>query len=661
MTDSPVPISQAVRRAQAFANSITSNPYCYLFVSDPSAGDGTVPDLVPGSFDSTDTVPRNTMIEGRLVNSAAVAIRNLPYVPGLVYDTYDDQVDLSTATWYAVVNADSYSHVWECLENAGGANSSVQPVFAQVTDPGSAVTTSDGYRWRYSYSVDSATVAALSTSDHFPLVPNSTVVEASIPGSIETILVQDGGKLYNNHMTGTFQSSDVRYGSNTLLYQVTNSNASSVPGFYTGCVMTISSGTGIGQFKVVTDYSVNALGNFVEVESAFDTPPTNGSGWELNPSVLVTGSGSETTNVVAQALVNSSSSNSIYTVEVLDPGENYSWAEAVVVANAVVGVSIEANLRAIIPPPGGLGYDPARELGATAVTVSATLANTEGDLLPANGTFRVLGLIREPTFSNVALTITDPTGTLQTDESLTFFNPVKVAQNVSSTGTDAVLTGDTHSILTLITNTAMVWVSNSTTGFLGEVSAVTNASSITLTSNTPYATSGMDLYLANPKDTVASVSIPVSSSNCYLGTISSPYANSGDYVYGSVSGVSGIVDSVTRSDVVKDFETFVQLNKYRVTVLAGSFVPGEVVAQGNTTATVHSYSNSFLYVSNQVGIVSTGVNVVGETSGAIGTVTTTYSPELVPWTGTIEYAEYVEPVERSPETTEQFVFAFRFS
>ena len=115
------------------------------------------------------------------------------------------------------------------------------------------------------------------------------------------------------------------------------------------------------QNRTITNYISNSNGNFVVLNSSLTTP-TNGSQYQIYPKIEITGSGTETVNAVARALINSSSSNSIYRVEFLERGQNYTYVTARPLANSVVPVSREADLRVIHPPKGGHGYDVYREL-----------------------------------------------------------------------------------------------------------------------------------------------------------------------------------------------------------------------------------------------------------------------------------------------------------
>jgi hypothetical protein len=65
----------------------------------------------------------------------------------------------------------------------------------------------------------------------------------------------------------------------------------------------------------------------------------------------------------------------------------------------IYGTGSGANVRAVLPPKYGHGYNSAKELGATNVMVAMKIGEidtTEGGLISSNTTFRQYGLLRDP-------------------------------------------------------------------------------------------------------------------------------------------------------------------------------------------------------------------------------------------------------------------------
>ncbi len=654
MTSYIASTSYSVDRAQHFMAALQIDPY-YLFVADHRPSTNTsLPNITQASSNSY-YAPWQQMLFGKQVTTLCLGIMNNPYTYGSVYDQYDDQVDMTSLTPYAIVNAGSYFHVFKCLYNNNGLPSTVQPDFTQAIAANSFFyETSDEYKWMYVCSSNSSLVKDVGTSDFFPLTTNNTVAAAAVSGVVPVIQVEDGGKLYNNHSAGTFQAADVRVNAVQTLYQLSNSQIATTNGYYTGCVLLITGGTGVGQFATVTSYYSTNTGNYANLDSTFLVPPTNGSTWELMPGVTLKSDGTQSVNVVARALVNSLSSNSISSIEVLQPGAGYfNIFNADVTANAVVGVTSTAVVRAILPPPGGHGANQAEELNASVILVGCTLANTEGGKIPATNTYRTIGLLRDPLFANVQVGLTASMGIMTAGEDVSVLNLTFGAANASLNSASVVVQADTR----MFTANSLVLFTTAGEQYLATVASVTNSTSMNLTANA--------LFSVNAAANAYAVNV-VSNGICTIVTSSSNVAISnvapfkiGQALYGQSSGGGGTISTINRSGMAKDFTTFVQLNKYAVTMLGGSFIQNETVFQGNTTGLVHSYANGMLYISNQSHpFVVPGNNITGNTSGAIAQPLTAYNPELTVGTGLIEYIETVPVITRSAAESETWIVFF---
>lgn len=649
----------SVGRAAAFVAQITGNTHGgYLFVGDHRPSSNTTVPLLSEASSNTYYEPWQQMLYGKKVQYSSVAVQNWPYEIGTAYAMWDDQADMTGQQWYAVVNAGSYYHVFGCLDNANGANSTVQPSFASATAADYLwYTASDGYKWMYLGTTTQAVAANLQTAQYFPLTPNAVAQSAAVSGSVDEVLVTSGGVGYANWLDGTFQASDVRVSASPVTYQLSNSTISSANGFYAGCVMLITSGTGVGQFATVEQFYITQSGNFAVIDSPFPVSPTNGSGWELMPGVTLQSDGTQTDAFVGRALVNAAAANSVWSVQVLDRGAGYLGpVTASVSANAVVGVSNSAVVRAVLPPPGGHGANPALELDASAVLVGCTLSNTEGGLVPATNQYRQFGIVKDPLFANVQLTLANSNSPFILGESVQFLTLSFAANAATVNTTSPVVTMDTRAV----SANALVLITAGSAQFTGTIASVTNSSSANLTVNSSLASTNAVVWVANAQSN-GTLTVPVTSSNVFV-TGMSVTGGPGQTLYGESSGSTGVITAVTRNGVSKSANTFVQLTALQFTSLGGSFSQNEVVLQGNSTALVHSVNGSLLYVSNMSApFVVSGNNVVGNTSGAVGRVTGVLGPELVRGSGLIEYLEGVSPaIQPGPNTSQTFVVTYQF-
>src|SRR6185369_1395173 len=293
-----VPTEFSVDRANAFITYL-GGVQRYLFSADHRPTANTAKSELSQAYSNTSFEPWQQMIFGKIIEHSALGIRNFQYEYGTTYAMWDDQGVMTTVQWYAIVNAGSYSHVFGCLSNANGGVSTIQPDYSTaIASDNLQYIASDGYKWMYYASVPASLAANLATADYFPLVVNTSVTDIAVPGAISEVKVEGGGKGYDNYCKGSFQSTDIKVGSVSTLYQLSNSNISSANGFYQGCVLLITSGTGVGQFSVINEYFVNANGNFANLTSPLSVTPTNGSAWEVMPGVVVRSTGTQTSNVV---------------------------------------------------------------------------------------------------------------------------------------------------------------------------------------------------------------------------------------------------------------------------------------------------------------------------------------------------------------------------
>ena len=84
-------------------------------------------------------------------------------------------------------------------------------------------------------------------------------------------------------------------------------------------------------------------------------------------------------------------------VDLVTSGNVYSTFDSVSgLQNPVSFSGSSANIRPIIPPIGGHGYDPVSELGAHFVMLNIQLSQSEGDDITINNDFRQLGIVVDP-------------------------------------------------------------------------------------------------------------------------------------------------------------------------------------------------------------------------------------------------------------------------
>lgn len=115
-----------------------------------------------------------------------------------------------------------------------------------------------------------------------------------------------------------------------------------------------------------------------------------GSGYTNAASIVITITG-DGFGATAQARVNTVS-NTVSNVAIVQSGSGYTYAELTISGGGGTG----ANLRAIISPTGGHGFDPLREFGGSNLILNPRLQSTEGGTLPVTNDLRQISLIQDP-------------------------------------------------------------------------------------------------------------------------------------------------------------------------------------------------------------------------------------------------------------------------
>jgi len=446
--------------------SETANSVYYVFAAKHTpypGGDSSIPSLT-NSVEDTLTNPYSEMVFGKRVTPSDVVamVPRYNWIVNTHYSAYRSDQDLSLQQYYVAVNGGSAFHVFKCLDNNANAASVNEPDITQTSADDEYYATSDGYQWKYMYSVTSTTFNKFATNEYMPVVANNLVVANAVAGAIDVITVDFRGSNYNTFLSNTFISTDLRVGGDTTRYYIAN-NAVASNNFYTGSFIYLTNGTGQGQGRRIVDYVSLGGSKTIVLESAFSTAPDATTSYEIGPGVYITGDGD---GAVARAIVNTAQSNTIQRVEIIDRGYNYTWVNATITGNTG-GVSNTAIVSAVLGPKGGHGSNPEYELGATALCMSVTFANTETGTIPVSNDYRAIGVLKDPLFANVEITVGAASG------------PFSIGETViqANTGAQGVVTEwDTINTLTLTSVSGIILTGNTTVNYLtGQTSGTTSS------------------------------------------------------------------------------------------------------------------------------------------------------------------------------------------
>lgn len=449
----------------------------YYFVGNPVPYvDDNNPPLLSDNTQTTLIDPFSNMLYGKRITANDV-VQMAPrhdWVAGTSYTKYThDNSSLFGSNFFVVSDEGSSFSIFKCLDNNNGAPSTYRPRISETAaDDDFYFTTTDGYQWKYMYSITPTNFQKFATSSHIPVYVDANVVSNAVSGSIDNIEIVSGGSGYASYADGFFQ--EVKVGGNPLVFAIDPSGASSNANFYINSALKITNGTGAGQQKYITGYTVAGSTRRVVVDSAFDIAPTTSSQYEITPLATVIGDGD---GAQARALVNSQS-NSIYSIEIVNRGLGYTYASVVVtgntgVINVATGTSITANnatAKVIISPKGGHGANAAAELGAHYVGVSTTFdSSVSGGKVVDENDFRVVGILKDPLFANVVLDISSSTGV--------FYDGELVTQSLGSPIASIVVTSPgsgyfANAVVTISGTSSVQAVANATSNSSGRISSV---------------------------------------------------------------------------------------------------------------------------------------------------------------------------------------------
>ena len=383
---------------QDILNTINSSiSHYYAFAANPiiNTNSNVIQPLINNDYNDKFTNDWN-MIFGKQLTAENImpVINNNTWVSGTIYDQYDNTSNTlyTNLNFYVVVPPAIYGssyNIYVCINNANGSPSIVAPSAVQYT----TFETNDGYFWKYITSISNQIYNNFSTSNYIPVYPNTIIQSsASLYAGIDNVIITNGGQGYATYLSGTIQ------GGTTTLLQL-DSYAVHVSGYYNNnSIYVTGPGNSGGQLKIISSYIANSSGNWAILNSAL-TNVFIGSvayNYYISPQIYFNTDG--ITDPEAYSVINSVS-NSISDIVILNNGSNISWANVSIITNNAL-VTVPATLYAVVPPPGGHGYDPVSELSMQGISFNFSFSNTEFSTIPTNIGYNKVGIIKNPISSN---------------------------------------------------------------------------------------------------------------------------------------------------------------------------------------------------------------------------------------------------------------------
>ena len=188
-----------IGRPQAFATSTRADS------RTNNEGTDTAP-VTPSDNINSQFLPYDDMLAAKKITSTDVtfAIPRRNWTTGTIYDIYrHDYGDFATGTISAITANSGAStlhdssfyvlttarNVYKCLDNNGNAQSTVEPTGTNVT----ILETSDGYKWKYMYTLSASQQANFLSTDFMAVETNSTVSSAAVDGAVNVCKIKSTG------------------------------------------------------------------------------------------------------------------------------------------------------------------------------------------------------------------------------------------------------------------------------------------------------------------------------------------------------------------------------------------------------------------------------------------------------------------------------------
>ncbi len=632
-----------------------------------------------GSIDDTrsEDLEINRNIVGMKQIDANSVFRMIPrydWTNNVIYTPYDDTVEMAGTTGYVMTS--SYN-IYKCMANNNNAASGVEPT---GTKTNGNTTTSDGYIWKYMYTVpepyryyiddDFIPVTKLRTKGTSLETQNQWATQTNaIRGGIETVLFVAGTDFSSaSQPLRTLLLPSGAEGSETLIGAAAGatqmnlnlsywgpSNLNKSDDALNGLSVTITSGDGAGQRRKITDYEG------ATAKISFDTPLLKsipaGSQYEIAPSVNIYGDG-----ISAEAFArlydydtDNTSRKQIKEIIITNPGKDYTYAN-VEVAPAVLYASLSSKptVRAIISPQHGHGADIANELNATTLLMVTNIDQDEDSKFFLANDVRQYGIIKNPILNDFDANYQDVNN-----------YPYRIAGSTSVLNTYIeVAAGSVSSFLSegqyTIGNYIVGKDSKATAKIQGWGPATDRNRGLLTVSNVqgrfiaPVDSTGTGEFISEFSQSGANWAFSPATNVATISAFDEIYQNTTpSFSCTTTLGISNAAGNLTSNSYPLD-----------------SGVTGASAGAGCTgcpLATVLNWTvnpgrtGGDLVLTNVQGTFNTGDFVGSSTSASTTTVINTITPpDIYPGSGEIIYAQNMLPIEKDPEQREQYQVILKF-
>ena len=175
-----------------FISSINSEVY-YLFTSwSLPFSDDLNPPTISDTVNDTYIDPYKYMINAKLLSNTNVTpmVKRHDWVYNTVYEKYShDNSTLMLSNFFVIVDEGAYYSVFKCLDNNNGSASTDAPSITGTSPSDDIYFTSDGYQWKYMYSITQSEYDNFATTEYIPVFANTQVSGNAVSGSIHLLFI----------------------------------------------------------------------------------------------------------------------------------------------------------------------------------------------------------------------------------------------------------------------------------------------------------------------------------------------------------------------------------------------------------------------------------------------------------------------------------------
>ena len=157
----------------------------YYFLGNKSLTD----EFPISTLEDTISIRNNILFMDKLLPAnVSLGIKKYVWSSGTVYDKWDHTQDMSNKQFYVITSDLS---VYKCLDNGNGLASTIEPVGNDLY----TTHTSDGYTWKYMYSISTFHNRKFSTPQYIP-VQRALSESFYSRGSVSAVMIESGGSGY---------------------------------------------------------------------------------------------------------------------------------------------------------------------------------------------------------------------------------------------------------------------------------------------------------------------------------------------------------------------------------------------------------------------------------------------------------------------------------